>query len=135
MTDVELNHSAKRPEGKRFVFIFATNQSAGAGGQSSGFEFQVQQEELIKFQRRRSGNLWSGETVSLDDNGEGIWLTSVTCCWWSLGNKHPQTAVLTPLKPGKGQESLRNAQYSHSELFDGVSCFTSVENNMTPTRF
>lgn len=26
------DHSAKRPEGKRFVFIFATNQRAGAGG-------------------------------------------------------------------------------------------------------
>lgn len=76
------DHSAKRPEGKRFVFIFATNQraGAGAGGQSSGFEFQVQQEELITFQRRRSGKLWSGETVSLDDNGEGILLTSVTRC-------------------------------------------------------
>lgn len=54
------DHRAEGPEGKRFVFIVAANQ---CGGQSPGFEFQVQQEELIKFQRERSGNLWSQETI------------------------------------------------------------------------
>lgn len=54
------DHRAERPEGKRVVFIAAANQR---GGQSPGFEFQVQQEELIKFQRGRSGNLWSRETI------------------------------------------------------------------------
>lgn len=43
------DHWAKRQNGKGFVFIFAANQ---CGGISPIFEFQVQQEELIRFQRK-----------------------------------------------------------------------------------
>lgn len=60
------DHHAHQPEGKRCVFIVAANQR---GGQSPGFKFQVQQEELIKFQRETSGNLWSGGTIWCGQHG------------------------------------------------------------------
>lgn len=43
------DHWAKKQNGKGFVFIFAANQCRGI---SPIFEFQVQQEDLIRFQRK-----------------------------------------------------------------------------------
>lgn len=46
------DHWTEGRNGKGFVFIFAANQSGG-GGINPIFEFQVQQEDLIRFQRKR----------------------------------------------------------------------------------
>lgn len=65
MTDVKsklLQTTALKGQKGNALFLFSLLISVrGRGGQSSGFEFQVQQEELIKFQ---SGNVWWGEAVS-----------------------------------------------------------------------
>lgn len=57
MTDVERRehthrgrvHWTKKRKGKGFVFIFAANQCEGI---SPIFEFQMQQEDLIRVQRK-----------------------------------------------------------------------------------
>lgn len=50
------DHWTEGRNGKGFVFIFAANQSmcvCVGGGINPIFEFQVQQEDLIRFQRKR----------------------------------------------------------------------------------
>lgn len=49
ITHIVRDHRTKKQNGKGFVFIFAANQCRGI---SPIFEFQVQQEDLIRFQRQ-----------------------------------------------------------------------------------